>query len=406
MNQALVSLKDMTMTARSWRILGLVLALQGMGIGHALATDVTISASYRGDAAGDFENTTPPADFCSQWQWNCSGFDSPTAELPISYTKLTVQGTADNRDRFFFQMPPRRQIQVTNHLTGAHYNLAFEFLQFSQEAQRISGDGTMPVMNFPKGGCNLRVNTSLSDTARFVWDLKNPQAPQPCWTEAGEPGTTISSAVGKTGVKFRMIMPRPVGIPQGTYTGSTQFTVGPGGDIDFGNGVTNLNDRLLTLNFDLKVEHDLSIIWPPGSGRAVLEPPGGWQAWLSGRGQPPRLQRDLPLRIWSTGPFKVYKRCQYEASGHCGIRNAAGHQVPVEVAITLPGNVQHGSGPARKVSLPTGIANAPVFEPQQVLGNHPGQLNFEVRGNNLPGMMANAGSLYEGEVTVVFDAEL
>jgi hypothetical protein len=384
----------------------LLLVLASLLTQAAQAAEATISASYRGDASGRFENTTPPAEFCSEWSFLCSAGDSTTVELPIAYTKETVQGTGDNRDLFYFRMPPSRDVTVTNTSTGDNYKVTFQFTEFSQQLQWISGvRDPMPVMGAPQSGCSLVVNTSMKGRARFVWSIKNPLNPQECWTRTGTSGDTTVSAVSKTGIKYRLIMPRPIGMPQGTYRGSARFTMGPGAELDFGHR-TDFNDRMLTVHFELSVEHDLYVIWPAGTERAVLEPPGGWQAWLGGRGRPARLSRDIPLRMWSTGPFKVYKRCAIGMGQGCAIRNQNGHQVPIGVSLSLPGNIQHAGGAARKVALPTGMANAPVFEPQQILLNHPGQLTFEVTGNDLDSMLGEAGTTYEGEVTVVFDAEL
>lgn len=70
------------------------------------------------------------------------------------------------------------------------------------------------------------------------------------------------------------------------YRGSLTYTIGPGGDFDFGNNVTGLSGDTLVINFELDVQHAFIFEFPPGSERAVLEPKGGWQAWLDG-GQPP-----------------------------------------------------------------------------------------------------------------------
>lgn len=69
------------------------------------------------------------------------------------------------------------------------------------------------------------------------------------------------------------------------YRGSLTYTIGPGGDFDFGNNVTGLSGDTLVINFELDVQHAFIFEFPPGSERAVLEPKGGWQAWLDG-GQP------------------------------------------------------------------------------------------------------------------------
>jgi hypothetical protein len=56
--------------------------------------------------------------------------------------------------------------------------------------------------------------------------------------------------------------------------------------------------------------------------------------------------------------------------------------------------------------LTTGEPGAPVLEPQQLLANQAGQLHFQVGQAGVKEMVAHAGTTYQGQVTVVFDAEL
>lgn len=383
-----------------------MLGLVASCLSSAWAVDVTLSARYMGDAAGHFENTTPKADFCSRWPVMCN---KDTVDLPISFSKTTRKGAADPRDRFFVRLPARRTVTVVNQSTLDSYAVTLEFQEFSLELQRARGTPDVPIFNL-EGGCALRMSSSLNFGAygRFLWAVNNPRDPQPCYSDSsdGAAGDQVESAVGLAGAAYSLIMPRPIGMPQGTYRGSTQFTVGPDADFAFGNNVSGLNDRVLTVHLELDVRHDLYLRFPPGTERAVLEPPGGWQAYLGGRGAPSRLERDLPFRVWSTGPFKVYKRCEFDMGEHCGIRNPANHAVPVEVGVSLPSNVQHGGGAARRILLTSGATGAPVFEPQHMLVDQPGQLHFQVRQAGVGEMTAHAGSTYQGQVTVVFDAEL
>lgn len=370
------------------------------------AADVTISARYVGDASGQFENTTPEADFCGQWLSMCR---ESTVELPISFLKTTSKGATDPRDRLFVKLPARRTVTVVNQSTLDSYQVTLAFEQFSQQVERIKGTPDVPIFN-QEGGCMLRTSISRNWGAygRFLWFINNPSSPQPCYSDSttGDVGDQVESFVSLAGAVYSLVMPRPIGMPQGTYRGSTQFTVGADGDFAFGNNASGFNDAVLTVHLELDVRHDLYLRFPPGSERAVLEPSGGWQSYLGGRGNPSRLERDLPFRIWSTGPFKVYKRCEFDIGEHCGIRNGLDHSVPVEVGLSLPGNVQHGGGAARRILLTTGEAGAPVFEPEHLLANQPGQLHFQVGQAAVGEMIHHAGTTYQGQVTVVFDAEL
>jgi hypothetical protein len=56
--------------------------------------------------------------------------------------------------------------------------------------------------------------------------------------------------------------------------------------------------------------------------------------------------------------------------------------------------------------LTTGETGAPVFLPQHLVANQSGQLHFQVRQAGIGEMTAHAGTTYQGQVTVVFDADL
>ncbi|AIR91711.1 hypothetical protein LK03_21705 [Pseudomonas cremoricolorata] len=208
------------------------------------------------------------------------------------------------------------------------------------------------------------------------------------------------------GVAYHLDMPPPYRMKPGLYTGSLIYSVGPGGDFDFGNQVSNLNDTSLTLNFQLEVQHAFVFEFAPGSERAVLEPPGGWMAWMNGRGAPQRLYRDLPFRLWSTGPFRVYKRCARDLGTGCAISNEQGHQVQVDVALSLPGGIEYQGAEVQRLTLPSDRAGALQMESVSPALNKPGQLHFKVDEQAVRSMLDHPGSRYRGEVTVIFDAEL
>lgn len=395
---------------RTWgrRILS-ILFVAGWAI-SAGAADVTISARYAGASNGAFEDTTPPAGFCNEWPWVCR--ENRTVALPISLTKQATQGAADVRDRFYVRTPAGRTLDVVHETSGERFSLSFEVIALAYTFRDLGQEGLVPSMGDLRGGCTwLERLISEDEGPRNGVDLMaiaSPASPPACYVHPwfGDNGKVLQAEYGGFGIGYRLYMPQPTRMRQGLYRGSLQLGIGPGGDFDFGNQVTNLSSDTLTINFELDVQHQFELWFPPGSERAVLEPPGGWQAWLGGRGTPTRLYRDLPLRLWSTGPFKVYKLCQYEAADRCGIRNGASHQVPVQVALTLPDGVQHGSGPVRRLPIPTGRTFALDFQQVMPVSNRPGQLHFEVAQQDLPAMLAQAGTHYEGLVTVVFDSEL
>jgi len=208
------------------------------------------------------------------------------------------------------------------------------------------------------------------------------------------------------GVVYELGEPSPSRMKPGIYTGRLIYSLGgAGNDFDFGDRVT-VGDSSLTLNIKIEVKHAFAVEFPAGSDRAVLEPPGGWRDWLGGRAAPQRLFRDIPFRLWSTGPFKAYKLCQYPVGDGCGIRNDAGHEVPVTVSMSMPGGMEYSDAPIQKLPLPTGSAAALQIHSATPVFRRPSQLHFEVGAADVKSMVGHPGTHYQGEATIVFDALL
>ena len=392
-------------TYKRWILAIVALVALGHG-GITWALEATISARYRGDAQGRFENTTPQAAFCERWPSDCQGVQ--TVGLPIEYTKIAIAKAPDSRDQFFVQLPSSKTINVVHEKTGESHAVSFEINHVSQwvGGHRYNNPAFSASV---RGGCSYRLTYGTTKRVLYLWRVKSPASPAACYSSGADlaAGVTTESEVKDMGIAYSLKMPPPFKMTQGLYRGSIDFTVGPGGDFDFGNGVSDLNDTRLTLNFELDVQHAFILQFPPGSYRAVLEPPGGWQAWLGGRGRPPRVERDIPFRIWSTGPFKVYKTCGVSlGSDQCGIVNHFYDAAAVDVSIDLPPEVHHQGKPVRRLEIPTGLRNALRFEHLVSASNRPANLHFEVSGNELNGLFAEPGSTFEGRVTLIFDSDL
>ncbi|MGE8328297.1 hypothetical protein [Pseudomonas urmiensis] len=384
---------------------GLVLAMTALS---ASAVETTLTAQYRGGGSGRFENTTPPASFCSHFGALCRR--GTTVELPITYAKRTVQLAPDPRDQFYVKLPAQRVVDVYHEQTGESRRMSFQFNSVAQRVvstiyyhnpvDRTTVDGPC------KKGAGLGWQTLR--TYFYVWYVNDPLSPGGCWSTHYDPrpGTVENVQVESTGVTYTLDIPPPYRLRAGIYRGSVTYSIGPGGDFDFGNDVSALSGDTLTINFELDVQHAFLFEFAPGSEKAVLEPRNGWSACLAGGRAPGRVYRDLPFRLWSTGPFKVYKLCQYQADVRCAIINDASHQVPVEVALSLPPGIQYQNRPVERLVLPTGPAAALQLDAAQPTLNRPGHLHFEVAKDDVSTMLAHPGSTYNGQVTVVFDAEL
>lgn len=368
------------------------------------AAEVTITAEYR--SGSTFTNTTPQAAFCGRWPHYCNGVE--TVGLPITYEKKTVNEAPDPRDNFYIGLPPRRTVTVTHERTGESYTLTFEMYAVSQYVLTVGGGGQPPVhTRYVRGGCSYLFTLSGGNWSSYLWSVRTPTNPVGCYP-IGSPGGVGAERLVRTsdfGVAYRLVMPSPLKMKQGIYRGQVTYSVGPGADFDFGNDVSNLSDDSLTLNFELDVLHAFVMEFPAGSERVVLEPPGGWTQWLNHQRPPQRLYRDLPLRIWSSGPFTAHTRCEYPMGGRCAIRNQANdHLVPLQVALTLPTVIQHNGQPVERLPLPVGETDAIQLEAMEPAINRGASLHFQVDQAGVAEMTRFPGARYEGDVTIVFDA--
>ncbi|WJD63999.1 hypothetical protein [Pseudomonas kurunegalensis] len=373
------------------------------------AAQVDISARYRGQTDGHFENTTPLPAFCRNWPGICENMDA--VAVPLTFNKTVINQAPNPRDLFLIKLPGQRRVTLIHESTGDSYDANFEFIAVSQQTKSHHQTVNPMGVNI-QGGCSFidgEIESADYPESYFVWSVTNPINPPACYdrsnwgSQVGERGDldVYGMAVG-----YRLYLPPAQRMTQGIYRGSVQYHVGPGADFDFGDSASNLSSNVVNVDFEVDVQHAFNLEFPANSNIAVLEPPGGWGAWLGGRGAPSRLYRDLPMRIWSTGPFKVYKRCQYDLGDGCAIRTPKGDQVPVTVALSLPGGIVHGGAPVSRLALPSGESAALRFEHLTVVSNRRGHLHFDVAGSDVQKMLTNPGTQYAGEVTVVFDAEL
>ncbi|WP_410019008.1 MULTISPECIES: hypothetical protein [unclassified Pseudomonas] len=205
---------------------------------------------------------------------------------------------------------------------------------------------------------------------------------------------------------YELKTPNPLGMEAGEYKGTISYTVGPGGDFDFGDAMIP-PDNVATFNFTLNVEHILKIDLPPGGNRIELLPHGGWQAWLNQGRQPTRLYRDQTFRIAASGRFKMTLECGRVNGNTCGLRNGNGDEVPVQIAVSLPHGLTDASDEAvNKRALRLDGSGTELFQATQYVNNRPATLHFEVGKEDVSEMLKHPGTTYSGAATVIWDSEV
>lgn len=384
------------------------LALLAVACG-AHAADMLITAEFRPSALepgrNTFTNTTPPGSYCQWHANNCQRLSDYIVDLPVNIISKTYLKGDDRRKRLYFHFPGARKVIATNE-TGA--SIEVDVAISSMSAQLSPGGQSNPAFTYTVGeGCQaIAAFTYNNSFVRFAWDVRNPQAPQPCHSvgQAGEWGFTGRYATSYLGVGLRITTASPLTLENGRYRGQLQYSIGSAGaDIDLGDDV-EVTDSVIVMNFEFLVEHDFKVERAPGTDTVVLQPSHGWAEWVQHGRAPTSLRQELPFLITSSGGFSVRLECGYLVDERCAIRSENGDEAAFDVGLTIPGLYEADSH-SPVVDYPLVAAGVPPrFEVKEYLHRRSSRLGFSVSGEPLRRMLDMPGSRWRGDVTVVFDA--
>ncbi|WP_278408843.1 hypothetical protein [Pseudomonas rhodesiae] len=397
-----------------------LLSLGGTGTAQAISENIT--ALFKPDPTNPmvnkFQNTTPISSICqSHIPTQCQALNLFSLRIP-GFDALSngpiLANHADERQGFMVQVPSHwRNVLVTHTKTG----------ETETVQMRIAGFGGLWQVPRPPG-------VSAWAQPGVGWTQQWARAPSPCIStghlKAGLQTATyfwmVPEGAGVCSRKpsqelaymriyqmeyaYELRTPNPLGMSSGEYTGSLTYTMGPGGDYDFGD-VLIPTDNQLTFSIFLEVQHDLKVEVPPGGNRIELVPQGGWQAWLNQGRKPARLFRDQTFNISASSRFKMQLECERVMGNTCALRNADGHQVPLDISVSLPYGLNRPDGSAvnRQPLLLSG-AGTELFQPGYYVNRRPGTLHFEVAKEHADSMLAQGGSTYSGQATVIWDSDL
>jgi hypothetical protein len=386
----------------------------------------TITALFKPDSAqphlNKFMNTTPPSGYCQSHAQQCDGDDLFSLQVPIQLNSRApiMANHASQRQGAMLRAPADwRDLTVIHEATGDPQRVRI----------RIAGIGTRVVSDDVKELVGGADNYQIAHNR--LWGSSWVYAPSPCeYTGSGFYSTNFYEFFWKTpragacakqakfnvpwlrfdyvDFAYELETPDPLKMSAGHYTGSLSYAVGPVGDFDFGD-LMMPTDSVLTLNFDLDVQHTLKVDIPPGGEKVQLVPAGGWQSWLQAGRKPVRLFRDQTFNISASSRFKMYFECQSWATLECVINDAVGRRpVELQVSVSLPNGLTDLAGqPVKRRRLHAGPENAQIFQPGFYVDRAPGVLHFEVPKEEVEWMLgAKVSSPYSGPVTVIWDSEI
>lgn len=383
---------------RLWGVvLGISILVMGAYPPLAWAEKRYITATYS-HSTGKLTYDLPYVPYCRYFPSFCwPGHELyHTVEIPFHFTTITKWDNGVYQ-RMNIMYPYRAKLGVLSSPEGGSHRFELTLLALGLEVTNDWVNVRHPFVGWPDPESRCIGHASPEGRTMVVVGRHIDNSG---WCYGRRPSAAESNLVYEVrtaGAAFRLDVPTLKSMAPGVYRGSIRYTVGEKyRDFNTGEGLLSLSTDAFELEVQLTVKSDLKIDFPPGSDRAVLEPPRGWSAWRGGR-VPPELKRDLPFRLSVNGPFTVRLDCQDGAL--CYLYNAQRDRVPLKGGLTMPGVTWQG----REV-LNTAIGTDPTrFEVSRPVVNSPSVLHLKVR--DVGDMLRNPGT-YRGLVVVVFDSAL
>lgn len=379
-----------------------------------------IRAEFRPDSAQPhlnvFKNTTPVSGYCADAPAECLSLNMFSIRLPVRFNSI---GQFNRGTTLPITVPANwRTVVVRNPDT----------LETKTLEMRITGIGSQYTLS--ESAADLVGVTDLREGHQKLWNsLDWVYAPAPClYSGVGFYGakyyrffwrTPEESQCTKTNnfvipqmtydyldFAYELRTPNPLDMSSGNYVGQMTYTLGPRKDFDL-SGRMVPNDELLTLDFNLKVEHTLKVDIPAGGNKIELVPAGGWQRWLQAGRRPTRLFRDQTFLISASSKFKMRLECEIHIRGGCGIADTvSGYGSPVNVSVSLPGGLTDEAGKPVK-NFPLNQADSIPFQPGHYLDRKPGTLHFEMPESDVSWLISNNKGLpFKGNISVIWDSDI
>lgn len=399
----------------------------------ATAATMTISAMYSpsidNPENNKFTNTTPQGGFCEQWPAYCTN-GIASILLPFSMeTTYALKAQAPRREGYFVKLPSAwRTVQVTNVDTGNTMTVNFRASKYSGRLNvpneynwGSTGGGTLSYPeNSGSGGCasgaggNAVIWTSSWQEHAWAFGVESDAAG--CYRISAKEYASIKWT--RLSIGYELVTPNPVAMSSGLYKGSYTFSIGRGGDFDFGDNIV-ASDTSLTLDFILTVNHELKLssttnsvsLQPCAKGKFCSEEQGqaNWERWMVNRITPELTGRST-FNLSSSGEFTVYLECEQYLDSDCALRsnNNPDQLVPVQSLLTLPDNIVDKSTGAAVIRkrLATGKGLGNTFTTKTYGIDRSGSVDFLVSQKDVDNMLKTRPDTYSGAITVIFDPQI
>lgn len=412
------------MTVLNFRILTSVLLLTGSMATMAATMDITASFSPSMDNPENntFKNTTPLSGYCKHWPLKCpSGIFG--IELPLTTTiQYGIKKDDSVRNNPYFGLPSGyRTVNVKNTATGENATVkwrvnAFNATYSPQYGQYGWVGGSFMYPNPPclSGAPGFGSQSYYS----FLWEVNKTSDVQ-C-AKISTIARTKPTRFDDMSVGYELVTPDPLKLNSGIYTGLLSLSVGPGGDIDFGDNY-QASDSVVNINFTLSVNHELKLTTTPENQKITLQPcsadkvcteddgKANWERWMITR-VTPQLTGRSNFNISSSGSFHVYLQCEQQSGSDCALKSDnSSNLVPIQTLLTLPENIGYDISGGRvirdKLSIGKDMSRT-LYRTKSFGQNKKGSIDFLVNQRDVDTMLQSRPDTYRGAVTVIFDPNL
>ena len=390
-----------------------------------VAAEMNISASFTPSATnpenGAFTNTTPLSGYCATWPVYCPpGAFGIALPLELTLKKPIMANDIPRNNPYFGLSNKARTLPVVNETTGEIAQVTFRISGFSARYSPptpsttwVGGSFMYPNPPCQYGGPSVGDNVYYS----FIWKVTS--ADGACY-KISNIDRTEPSRFYNMSIAYELDTPDPLKMSSGIYKGTAPLTIGPGGNIDFGD-VYVASDTMLNINFALTVTHELKLTPAAGAQTVALQPcPSGkicsedegkanWERWMVSR-VTPQLTGRSAFTLSSSGGFTVFLDCADQIGKECALTSDnSGQQVPMKVTINMPDNVvdmQTGSTVTGRPLFIGKTANQNEFTAKVYGADKPGSIDFLVRQKDVDTMLSTRPDTYRGAVSVIFDPNI
>lgn len=390
------------------------------------AATVEITAEYQPSMTdpnkNTFTNTTPASGYCTTWPTYCPTGGAVSIALPIT-TQITHPIVANDavRNNPYFGLPnkPRSLLLLNEH--GSSTVLTFRVSIFNAEYSRNVGqyDWGGGSFMYPKGPCSAKAGSvGTAAFLNFIWNVGTGDGA--CYKvssiDRSQPERFYKMSIG-----YEITTKSPLEIDAGTYKGSLRFSVGPGGDFDFGDNY-QASEKEIVFNFTLRVTHELRVTPNDGAQKVTLQPclqgrvcseqegRNNWERWMVTR-ITPNLTGQSRFDISSSGRFSVYLECEQQYDSDCALKsdNRPAQMVPVRTLLTLPVNIvdlaTDVSVSKRRLTVNDG-PTMNIFKTKSFGTVKTGNIDFLVMQKDVDTMLKDRPDTYRGAITVIFDPRI